>query len=229
MPATTPKTTLLRCAKRDIPALIADNQMRQRDARFADQAKHKAKPDPLVDKRAIGVEQPMRLDRPLDILPDPQSNNCICPAGQRLYSNGSGCHASGLTYHKYTGSRASCGPCSHRQRCLRHPERTPGRQVAIFEPKQASPHQATERMKRAIDSPRRADHGVHQARVGVHANVNERGFPTPSCRRGPWALRQTASKCHDGKSTTPSTHSEGEVNDYFDPRHRSSQECVRAT
>jgi Transposase DDE domain len=45
-------------------------------------------------------------------------------------------------------------PCQDRARCLRHPQRTKVRQVAIFEKKQASPHQPTERMKRAIDSPR---------------------------------------------------------------------------
>jgi Transposase DDE domain len=36
--------------EKDIPALIADGQMRQRDERFKDQDKHKAKPDPLYDK-----------------------------------------------------------------------------------------------------------------------------------------------------------------------------------
>jgi len=141
------------CA-RGIPALVADHQMRQRDARFKDQARHKAKPDPLYDKRAIDASQPVRLYRPHDFLPDPQSNSCICPAGQRLYSNGSSCQAGGREYHKYTGSLTSCAPCAHRQRCLRHPQRTPVRQVAIFQPYQGRPHQATERMKRAIDSPR---------------------------------------------------------------------------
>ena len=38
-------------AERNVDALIADNGMRQRDERFKDQAKHKAKPDPLHDKR----------------------------------------------------------------------------------------------------------------------------------------------------------------------------------
>jgi hypothetical protein len=147
------KDNLAALCARGIPALIADHQMRQRDARFAGQAKHKAKPDPLYDKRAIGAERLVRQYRPHDFLPDPHSNSCICPAGQRLYSNGSGCQANGLKYHKYTGSQASCGPCAHRDKCLRHPERTPVRQVAIFEAKQASPHRPCERMKRAIDSP----------------------------------------------------------------------------
>ena len=40
--------------ERNIPALIADNGMRKRDERFADQDKHKAKGDALYDKRAGG-------------------------------------------------------------------------------------------------------------------------------------------------------------------------------
>ena len=35
------------------PALIADNGMRARDARFKTQARHKQKPDPLYNKAAI--------------------------------------------------------------------------------------------------------------------------------------------------------------------------------
>ena len=44
-----------------IPALIADNQMRSRDERFADQAKYKANPDPLSEKTATG--QPKDVKR----------------------------------------------------------------------------------------------------------------------------------------------------------------------
>jgi transposase len=138
--------------ERGIPALIADHQMRQRDKRFKDQAKYKAQPDPLYDKGARH-EQPIRLYRPQDFIHDPQTNSCICPAGQRLYSNGSQCKTNGRSHHKFTGALASCVPCEHRQRCLRHPERTRVRQVSIFERNQASPHQPIELMKRAIDSP----------------------------------------------------------------------------
>jgi hypothetical protein len=127
------KDNLAALCERGIPALIVDHQMRQRDARFAGQAKHKAKPDPLYDKRASGAEQTIRLYRPHDFLHDPETNSCICPAGQRLYSNGSHCRTNGHTHHKFTGSQASCGPCAQRDRCLRHPQRTPVRQVAIFE------------------------------------------------------------------------------------------------
>jgi hypothetical protein len=64
----------------NIPAMIADNQMRQRDERFKDQGKHKAKADPLYDKRATGQETPIRLYRPSDFTHDPSTNTCICPA-----------------------------------------------------------------------------------------------------------------------------------------------------
>lgn len=117
--------------ERGIPALIADRQMRQRDARFDNRTKHMAKPDPLHDKRASGQEQAIRLHRPHDFLHDRDSNNCICPAGQRLYSNGSHCRVNGRVYHKFTGSLAACMPCAQRERCLRHPQRTEVRQVAV--------------------------------------------------------------------------------------------------
>jgi Transposase DDE domain len=39
-------------------AMIADNQMRKRDERFAERAKHKAKPDPLYDKQATPPPDP---------------------------------------------------------------------------------------------------------------------------------------------------------------------------
>jgi hypothetical protein len=36
--------------QKGIPAMIADNQMRYRDERFAEQDKYKGKPDPLSEK-----------------------------------------------------------------------------------------------------------------------------------------------------------------------------------
>ncbi|WP_294256243.1 hypothetical protein [Propionivibrio sp.] len=44
------KPTSGRLAETHRPALIADNQMRKRDERFKDQARHTAQPDPLYDK-----------------------------------------------------------------------------------------------------------------------------------------------------------------------------------
>lgn len=149
----------------NIPALIADNQMRQRDERFKEQGKYKSQPDPLYDKHPTGQEHKIRLYRPSDFVVDASTNSCLCPAGQRLYSNGSHCQVNGRVHHKFTGSRASCVPCGHRQRCLRHPERTQVRQVAIFVKNQPSPHQATELMKQAIDSARGRQ--LYSQRIGT--------------------------------------------------------------
>jgi transposase len=136
-----------------IPALVADGQMRKRDERFAGQQRHRDKPDPLHDKTRV-QEKPVRLFRPQDFIVDTEHNCCICPAGQRLYSSGSRCRINGREAHKYKGTLAGCGACTMRGQCLRDPERTPVRQVAIFASGPGSGHTATELMKSAIDSAR---------------------------------------------------------------------------
>jgi Transposase DDE domain len=135
-----------------IPALVADNLMRRRDERFANQAKYQQDPDPLADKSAAG--KAANLFGPKDFTHDKTNNTCICPAGQHLYSNGSHCVTRGRVSHKFTGTKSGCGQCLIRNQCLRHPERTLVRQVSFFAKDQPSPHQFTERMKQAIDSPR---------------------------------------------------------------------------
>jgi hypothetical protein len=141
-----------------IPALIADGLMRKRDERFKDQGKYKAASDPLYDKQAAArqVTSPTTESKflPKDFRYDPATNKCICPAGKRLYSNSDHCTINGRTYHKFTGAKRDCVPCNLRDRCLRHPERTPVRQLAIFAKNQNSPLRCTERMKQAIDSAR---------------------------------------------------------------------------
>lgn len=137
----------------DIAALVADGQMRKRDERLAAQSRHKATPDPLHDKTS-GQERAVRLFRPGDFIVDEETNSCICPAGQRLYSSGSRCKINGRVAHKFKGTKAGCGACELRAQCLRHPERTPVRQMAVFAKGQPGAHAATELMKRAIDSAR---------------------------------------------------------------------------
>lgn len=134
-----------------IPALIADNLMRRRDERFQGQAKYKALPDPLWDKSAKPSEGKFT---PADFLYDPKANTCHCPAGKKLYSAGSHCTTKGRVHRKFQGAQRDCLPCTLRARCLRHPERTPTRQVAFFAKDQPSPLLFTERMKAAIDSAR---------------------------------------------------------------------------
>lgn len=137
--------------ERGVPALIADGLMRRRDERFADQAKYKALPDPLWDKTATATTSTEKF-KPSDFHYDLATNTCLCPAGKKLYSTGSHCTTNGRVHHKFQGAKRDCVPCHLRQRCLRHPERTPTRQVAFFAKNQSSPLEFTERMKRAIDS-----------------------------------------------------------------------------
>jgi transposase len=139
-------------AEQHIDALIADNQMRQRDERFEDQGKHKVKGDPLYEKKPTGSAQKIGLYRPEDFRVSEDQSHCICPAGRKLYSNGSACNINGRSCHKYTGSQSGCGQCDHRHLCLRHPERTGVRQVAIFAKGQPSANEALETMKQRIDS-----------------------------------------------------------------------------
>ena len=126
-----------------VPALMADGLMRRRDERFAGQAKYRALPDPLHDKsggaQEADADKTGKLFGPKDFSCDAQTNSCICPAGKQLYSNGSQCTVNGRRYHKFNGTQAECVPCALRGQCLRHPDRTPVRQVAFFHKGQASP------------------------------------------------------------------------------------------
>ena len=135
----------------NVNALIADNGMRGRDERFADQGKHKRKADPLHDKTRV-AHKSTTLFRPSDFIYDANANRCVCPAGQSLYSNGSHCTVNGRTHHKFQGRLAACVPCSLRAKCLRRPDKTKTRQVAFFHQDQASPLAHTQRMKVRIDS-----------------------------------------------------------------------------
>jgi hypothetical protein len=69
-------------ARRKVDALIAENGLRKRDERFAEQDKHKAKPDPLWDKSAPAKKA--ALFGPDDFFHDDEAEVCICPAGEFL-------------------------------------------------------------------------------------------------------------------------------------------------
>lgn len=149
-----------------IAALIADGLMRRRDERFREQAKYKGRPDPLANKTPLVKSPVSGKFRPADFHYDAAADRCICPAGKALYSNGQNCTANGRRYRKFTGARQHCLPCEWRGQCLRTPDKTSVRQVAIFHKSQASPLKHTEAMKQRIDSPQgRALYGRRMATV----------------------------------------------------------------
>lgn len=151
-----------------IPALIADNHMRGRDERFAEQDKHKGKPDPLYDKQATGASKPIKRFKPKDFRFN-DDDTATCPAGQLMTSPGS-LHttAAGLHYQTYTAKAADCNACKLSAKCLKGPLKPNdgrGRQVTRFEPKPKDPTHPSERMRQAIDSPRGRQ--LYSQRIGT--------------------------------------------------------------
>jgi len=157
------EANLKQLASLKVDALIADNNMRSRDERFAGQGKYKALPDPLYDK-GDKAKQAARY-QPKDFDYDPETKNCICPAGKHLYGNGSDCTINGYAAVKFQGALRDCVPCTQRERCLLKPEKTKTRQVTFLGSK-AGQESYTERMKKRIDSPEgRARYGRRFATV----------------------------------------------------------------
>ena len=131
-----------------IDAYIADKQFRKRDPRFATAHRHRARH--LAELR----KSKGSCYRPADFMYDPVSQTCICPAGKPLYRNGSHCTIGGYEAVKFQGPKMYCTPCTHRDRCLRYPDRTPTRQVVFFKGRSKSVKQKyTAKMKQKIDTP----------------------------------------------------------------------------
>lgn len=168
------EANLKQLAQQKIHALIADNGMRGRDERFNEQARHKAKPDPLHDKyrpddkaKRNTTTKPGGRYRPADFNYTPQTGTCICPAGKALYQNGAHCTINGRIFTKFSGTLRDCVPCDQRTQCLRTPEKTQVRQVAFYQgPADKTEESYTDQMKRAIDSAEgRARYGQRFATV----------------------------------------------------------------
>lgn len=145
------EANLKELAELEADALIADNKMRSRDERFAEQGKYKALPDPIHDKG--GKPKQAARYQPKDFKYVPQAGTCICPAGKQLYGDGSGCIISGRAAIRFKGAQRDCVPCEHRERCLLTPEKTKVRQVAFFQGKADGSVSYTDKMKVRIDSP----------------------------------------------------------------------------
>jgi hypothetical protein len=162
-------------ATRGVDALIADAELRHRDERFATQAAHRAKPDPLHDKSPPSPDaRALPLYRPSDFTYDPVTRTCVCPAGKSLYRKGQSNMTRGYVAEHFRGAKRDCVPCEHRARCLRYPDRTPTRQVAFYRDGPGpGPKPFTAHMKARIDT---AEGRAHYAeRFGtvepVFANV----------------------------------------------------------
>ena len=137
-------------AEGGVDAYVCDTDYRSRDARYAGQASHKAKPDPLWDKTRR--DRQARCFRPADFTLADDHSHCVCPAGKKLYSNGSNCTFNGYAAMKFRGAERDCVPCALRDQCLRTPAKTRTRQVAFFLGKRDTAPSHTDAMKVKIDS-----------------------------------------------------------------------------
>lgn len=142
------ESNLAALAERQIDALIADGQMRQRDERLAERARHTAKPDPLHDKS--GRRKPAALFVASDFTFAPDHSHAICPAGKKLHRNGRDCTIGGYHAIKFRAPVTACSQCPLRARCLRNANTKGTRQVALLTRKVSASH--TERMRTRIDS-----------------------------------------------------------------------------
>ncbi len=143
---------LKQLAEQGIDAYVPDNGHRKRDPRYNGQEKHRRKPSPLYNKGAVPATP--RLFRSQDFQLAEDHSPCVCPVGERLYRNGHHRDLQGFVALKFTGRKTACGPCAIRERCLRNPNQTPVRQVAVrLGPTAGKPETYTAQMKRKIDSP----------------------------------------------------------------------------
>ena len=142
------EANLAALAERGVDALIADNGMRRRDERFADQAKHTAKPDALYDKSAKPT--PRAVFGADDFVIAEDQSHAICPAGKRLYRSGAHCKVGDYTAIKFRAPISACKDCPLCAQCLRTPEKTKVRQLALLTRTVGKTH--TQAMRERIDS-----------------------------------------------------------------------------
>jgi hypothetical protein len=154
--------------RQNIPAMVADNQMRSRDERFADQTKYKDKPDTLSEKKATGQPKPLKKFEPKDFTFN-DDNTATCPAGILMTSAGTiNFTANGQPFQRYTAKAVDCNACAISDQCLKGPMKPNdgrGRQVTRFEPKPKDNTNPSERMRQAIDSPRGRQ--LYSQRIGT--------------------------------------------------------------
>ena len=157
----------------DVPALIADPDMRTRDERFADRAHHTTAPNPLHDKSG-STKKTLPVFAPSDVTYDADARTCVCPAGTSLYQKGASNVTNGHVGEHFRGAKRDCAPCALRAQCLRTPETTVVRNVAFFRGRaDADIETHTMRMQQRLDAPEgREQYGRRFATVEpVFANL----------------------------------------------------------
>ena len=148
----------------NIDGYIPDNKFRSRDPRFAERNERKKESPGESAKKLKKYELK-------DFLFAEDLSYCICPAGQRLYRNGNNARIKQYKAYKFKGPKSSCKPCSHRERCLRKPDKTEVRQVSWLIGKiESKTDSYSARMKAKIDTE------IGRALYGLRLAIGEPPF-----------------------------------------------------
>jgi hypothetical protein len=172
-------------------AYIADRDYRRREPAFADATRHKQrerKERALQRKREreTRVSTKPKLFTAQDFLYDEQNARCICPAGHKLYHSGKHMLFNGYRVASFKAPKTACRGCHLREQCLRHPDRTPQRQLTIIKHPEGPPprrrpsrcNEAANRMRWKFDTPLGRE--IYSRRMGtiepVFANLQNKGM-----------------------------------------------------
>ena len=172
-------------------AYIADRDYRRREPAFADAVRHKQrnkKERALRRRRERETRVPTKPKRftVQDFLYDEQNARCICPAGHKLYCSGKNMLFNGYRVASFKAPKTACRACHLREQCLRHPDRTPQRQLTIIKHPEGPPprrrpsrcNEAAKRMRWKFDTPLGRE--IYSRRMGtvepVFANLQNKGM-----------------------------------------------------
>ena len=134
-----------------IDAYLPDLGFRKRDPRFARAECHRARTK--KDRQAYYGKTRQHYTSP-DFHYDAKTHTCLCPAGKKLYSNGRALNLNGYETLRFRGAKQTCLPCDQRHLCMKDPDKTQTRQVAIFVGRsKLVPPSYLDLMKRKIDTP----------------------------------------------------------------------------
>jgi hypothetical protein len=104
----------------------------------------------LHSRRGIADDSP--LYPPNEFRYDEALGRCWCPAGKELRLSHRGVRGE-YEVVRFRGTQDTCGRCDQRAHCLRHPQRTPARQVTYFGARLHSRTQdAVAKMREKVDS-----------------------------------------------------------------------------
>ena len=145
-----------------IDGYLADPMFRKRDPRFIDAGRHQ----PTRPEEPFAKPKREIRFQPKDFQVAADRSHAVCPAGKRLYRNGRHRDLKGFEAIHFRGNKSDCRDCGLRAQCLRHPERTVERQVALFLGRAKGKSETySAKMKRKIDS----DRGRHRysQRLGI--------------------------------------------------------------